>query len=113
MPHLPGLLDVAADPHLAVSHFVHLLSTVGPDSPATDVAKPVCGRRERCMVSAADSNQIDPATRVARDGRRAASVRPPAPPPAPDLLACPAWTPFSRIAARVWLPRGTFVTTWC
>jgi len=64
-----GLLGMTADPQFTQNHYVYLLYTVDPDSAVTDVTKPAYGRLERYTVSAADSNKLDPATRVVLMGR--------------------------------------------
>jgi glucose/arabinose dehydrogenase len=64
-----GLLGLAVDPQFAINHHIYLLYTVEPDSSGQDTASAAYGRLVRYTMSAADSNLIDPATRVVLMGR--------------------------------------------
>jgi glucose/arabinose dehydrogenase len=59
-----GVLGVAVDPRYFLNHYVYVLFTVDPDSNGVDNNSDGYGRLVRYQMSAADSNVVDPSTRV-------------------------------------------------
>lgn len=64
-----GLLGIAVDPNYAVNRHIYVLYTVDPDSNNVDTDDDAYGRLERWTVSLADSNAVEPASRVVLFGR--------------------------------------------
>lgn len=64
-----GLLGIAIDPDYPDNHWIYVLYTVDPDSNDVDTDNDAYGRLERWTVSFADSNTVEPNSRIVLLGR--------------------------------------------